>query len=254
MLSVVILTLNSEKYLAEVLKSCEFADEVVVVDSGSQDATEQICSGFKNVKFHKQKWLGFSAQKQLGVDLARNRWVFVLDSDEVILEPLREEILQVLQRPEFCAYEAARANIFFGKEVRTMGLYPDYTVRLFDKTRAEFDGREIHEKVVLKSAAKTGEQISADAANLTTAKNQIGRLKNHFKHYAYGSIEQFIAKQNRYSSLGAKGAKSSKFKAVLNPAWTFFKLFFLKGGWREGWRGYVIARLYAQYTFWKYVK
>jgi len=93
MLSVVILTLNSEKYLAEALKSCEFADEVVVVDSGSQDATEQICSGFKNVKFHKQKWLGFSAQKQLGVDLARNRWIFVLDSDEVILEPLREEIL-----------------------------------------------------------------------------------------------------------------------------------------------------------------
>lgn len=254
MLSVVILTLNSEKYLAEALRSCKFADEVVVVDSGSQDATEQICSGFKNVKFHKEKWRGFSAQKQLGVDLARNRWVFVLDSDEVILEPLREEILQVLQRPGFCAYEVARANIFFGKEVRTMGLYPDYTVRLFDKTRAEFDGREIHEKVVLKSTAKTDEQTSADAANLTTAKNQIGRLKNHFKHYAYDSIEQFIAKQNRYSSLGAKGAKSSKFKAVLNPAWTFFKLFFLKGGWREGWRGYVIARLYAQYTFWKYVK
>ena len=254
MLSVVILTLNSEKYLAEALKSCEFADEVVVVDSGSQDATEQICAGFKNVKFHKQKWLGFSAQKQLGVDLARNRWVFVLDSDEVILEPLREEILQILQRPEFCAYEVARANIFFGKEVRTMGLYPDCTVRLFDKTRAEFDGREIHEKVVLKSTVKTDEQTSADAANLTSPKNGIGRLKNHFKHYAYDSIEQFIAKQNRYSSLGAKGAKSSKFKAVLNPAWTFFKLFFLKGGWREGWRGYVIARLYAQYTFWKYVK
>ena len=254
MLSVVILTLNSEKYLAEALKSCEFADEVVVVDSGSQDATEQICAGFKNVKFHKQKWLGFSAQKQLGVDLARNRWVFVLDSDEVILEPLRDEILQILQRPEFCAYEVARANIFFGKEVRTMGLYPDCTVRLFDKTRAEFDGREIHEKVVLKSTVKTDEQTSADAANLTSPKNGIGRLKNHFKHYAYDSIEQFIAKQNRYSSLGAKGAKSSKFKAVLNPAWTFFKLFFLKGGWREGWRGYVIARLYAQYTFWKYVK
>ena len=165
MLSVVILTLNSEKYLTEVLKSCEFADEVVVVDSGSQDATEQICSGFKNVKFHKQKWLGFSAQKQLGVDLARNRWVFVLDSDEVILEPLREEILQILQRPEFCAYEVARANIFFGKEVRTMGLYPDCTVRLFDRTLAKFDGREIHEKVVLKSAAKMGEQIQANTAN-----------------------------------------------------------------------------------------
>ena len=251
MLSVVILTLNSEKYLAEVLKSCEFADEVVVVDSGSQDATEQICAGFKNVKFHNQKWLGFSAQKQLGVDLARNRWVFVLDSDEVILEPLREEILQVLQRPGFCAYEVARANIFFGKEVRTMGLYPDYTVRLFDKTRAEFDGREIHEKVVLKSAAKTDEQTPAGGANLTAAKNQVGRLKNHFKHYAYDNIEQFIAKQNRYSSMGAK---RNLLKALTSPAWTFFKLFVLKGGFKEGFAGYVIARLYAQYTFWKYIK
>ena len=118
-----------------------------------------------------------------------------------------------------------------------MGLYPDYTVRLFNKNFAKFDGRAVHEKVVLNDGSQ-----------------RLGALKNHFLHYAYESIEQFIAKQNRYSSLGAKGAKSSKFKAVLNPAWTFFKLFFLKGGWREGWRGYVIARLYAQYTFWKYVK
>ena len=109
-----------------------------------------------------------------------------------------------------------------------------------------------------RSYRETGRSIAGQydvvIDHLTAPKNQIGRLKNHFKHYAYDSIEQFIAKQNRYSSLGAKGAKSSKFKAVLNPAWTFFKLFFLKGGWREGWRGYVIARLYAQYTFWKYVK
>ena len=237
MLSVVILTFNSEKYLKEVLESAKFADEIIVVDSGSKDSTRQICDGFSNVKFYEQAWLGFGAQKQKGVDLAKNEWVFVLDSDEVITDELKNEIISTLKEPKFMAYNVARLNFFFGKAIKNMGLYPDYTVRLFNKNFAKFDGRAVHEKVVLNDGSQ-----------------RLGALKNHFLHYAYESIEQFIAKQNRYSSLGAKGAKSSKFKAVLNPAWTFFKLFFLKGGWREGWRGYVIARLYSQYTFWKYVK
>lgn len=311
MLSIVILTYNSEKYLREVLKSASWADEIIIVDSGSTDKTEQICAEFKNARFIYQKWLGFGAQKQFGVNLARNDWIFVLDSDEVMSLELKDEILRVLKAPNFCAYKVARLNYFFGRAVRNMGLYPDFSVRLFDRKFAEFDGREIHEKVVLKgenSRAKTNlseEEISnkQDAnldkfensekilehsktnsgeissknldkfgANLdkTDAKNleisnanldekfshapyQIGisQLKNHFIHYAYESIEQFIAKQNQYSSLGAK---KSKFKAIFSPFWTFFKLFVLNGGWKDGWRGYVIARLYAQYTFWKYIK
>ena len=89
MLSVVILTFNSEKYLKEVLESAKFADEIIVVDSGSKDNTRQICDDFSNVKFHEQAWLGFGAQKQKGVDLAKNEWVFVLDSDEVITDELK---------------------------------------------------------------------------------------------------------------------------------------------------------------------
>lgn len=271
MLSVVILTYNSEKYLREVLKSASWSDEIIIVDSGSTDKTEQICAEFKNARFIYQKWLGFGAQKQFGVNLARNDWVFVLDSDEVMSLELKDEILHVLKAPNFCAYKVARLNYFFGRAVRNMGLYPDFSVRLFDRKFAEFDGREIHEKVVLKgenSRAKTNlseEEISnkqdanleISSANLdekfSHVPYQIGisQLKNHFIHYAYESIEQFIAKQNRYSSLGAK---KSKFKAIFSPFWTFFKLFVLKGGWKDGWRGYVIARLYAQYTFWKYIK
>lgn len=231
MISVVILTLNSEKYLLEVLESVKFADEVIVLDSGSVDKTEEICKDFENVKFYYQKWLGFGKQKQAGVNLAKNHWVFVLDSDEVVLEPLKDEILEVLKEPKFEAYKVARLNFFFGKEIRSMGLYPDFTVRLFNKYKARFDEREIHEKVV--------------------TDGKIGELKNHFKHYAYESIEQFIAKQNRYSSLGAK---KNRLKAVFNPAWTFFKLFVLKGGFLDGWRGFVVAKLYSQYTFWKYIK
>ncbi|WP_169940060.1 glycosyltransferase family 2 protein [Campylobacter sp. RM15925] len=231
MLSVVILTFNSEKYLKEVLQSASFADEIIVLDSGSSDTTEQICKQFKNVKFQHQSWLGFGKQKRAAVDLASNDWVFALDSDEVIMPLLKDEILSVLKEPEFDAYKVARLNLFFGKEVRSMGLYPDFTVRLFNKNRANFNDKEVHEKVVVKG--------------------DTGELKNPLKHYAYESIEQFIAKQNRYSSLGAQ---KSKFKAIFNPAWTFFRLFILKKGFMDGWHGYVIAKLYAQYTFWKYIK
>lgn len=234
MLSVVILTFNSEKYLKEVLESAKFADEIIVVDSGSKDGTKQICESFNNVKFHEQAWLGFGAQKQKGVDLAKNKWVFVLDSDEVITSELRNEILDTLKKPKFIAYNVARLNFFFGKAIKNMGLYPDYTVRLFNKNFAKFDGRVVHEKVILNDSTQ-----------------KLGTLKNHFLHYAYESIEQFIAKQNRYSSMGAK---RNLLKALTSPAWTFFKLYVLKGGFKEGINGYIIARLYAQYTFWKYIK
>ena len=234
MLSVIILTFNSEKYLKEVLESAKFADEVIVVDSGSSDGTKQICQNFSNVKFYEQAWLGFGAQKQRGVDLAKNEWIFVLDSDEVITDELKNEIISTLKEPKFSDYNVSRLNFFFRKAIKNMGLYPDYTVRLFNKIFAKFDGRAVHEKVVLNDGSQ-----------------RLGALKNHFLHYAYESIEQFISKQNRYSSMGAK---KNLFKALTSPAWTFFKLYVLKGGFKEGFAGYVIARLYAQYTFWKYIK
>ena len=168
------------------------------------------------------------------MDLAKNEWVFVLDSDEVITDELKNEIISILKEPKFSAYNVARLNFFFGKAIKNMGLYPDYTVRLFNKNFAKFDGRAVHEKVVLNDGSQ-----------------ELGALKNHFLHYAYESIEQFIAKQNRYSSMGAK---RNLLKALTSPAWTFFKLYVLKGGFKEGFTGYIIARLYAQYTFWKYIK
>ncbi|OCS03770.1 glycosyltransferase family 2 protein [Campylobacter fetus] len=231
MISFIVLTFNSEKYLKEVLSSISWADEIVVVDSGSNDETLAICSEFKNVKINHQKWLGFGMQKQFGVDLSKNEWVFVLDSDEVVTKELKNEIIDELKNPKFKAYKVARLNYFFGEPIRKMGLYPDYTIRFFNKNYAKFDGRSVHESVITNS--------------------KIGVLKNHFIHHAYESVEQFINKQNSYSNLNKK---SNKIKAVLNPCWTFFKLYILKGGFLEGWNGFVIAKLYSEYTFWKYIK
>lgn len=231
MLSVMILTKNSEHYLSEVLQSASFADEIVVLDSGSSDKTEIIAKSFKNVNFISHEWLGFGAMKQLGVDMAKNEWVFVLDSDEIITEALKAEILQTLKKPEFSAYKVARLNYFFGSPIRRCGLYPDYSLRFFNKNYAKFDGREVHEKVVAKCA--------------------VGVLKEHFIHYAYENYEQFLDKQKRYASLNHR---PNAVKSCLNPLWTFIKLYFLKGGFLEGQRGVKIALGYAKYTFWKYKK
>lgn len=231
MLSFIVLTFNSEKYLKNLLKSVSFSDEVVIIDSGSTDKTLDICDEFKNVKIYHQDWLGFGAQKQFGVIKAKNEWVFVLDSDEIMTDELKDEILKTLENPKFMVYKVARLNYFFDKPIKTMGLYPDYTLRLFNKKYAKFNEKEVHESVI--------------------TNQKIGTLKNHFLHYAYENIEQFIAKQNRYSSLNKK---QNKLKAFINPCWTFFRLYVLKLGFLEGWRGFVIAKLYSQYTFWKYIK
>lgn len=239
MISFVILTFNSEKYLHAVLESISWADEVVVVDSGSVDNTRNIVEQFANTKFIYHEWKGFGSQKQFGVDSAKHDWIFVLDSDEIFTRELTEEVKEELKKPTFKAYKVARLNKFFGREIRTMGLYPDYSVRFFNRKFAEFDGRTVHEKVV--------------------AADTIGLLKNHFIHEAYESISQFIVKQNWYSDLEAgENVKTSRltrlFKVIFDPYWEFFRLFIVKGGFLEGWRGFVIAKLYAQYTFWKYVK
>ena len=229
-LSILILTYNSEKYLDEVLKSALFANEVLILDSGSRDKTLEIAKN-RNVRVEYQEWLGFGKQKQKMTDLARNEWVFVLDSDEVITKELREEIETILQKPLHNGYFIPRLNYFFGKPIKRCGLYPDSTLRLFNKKFGRFSDDEVHEKVLCEGSTMT--------------------LKNHMIHYAYENIEEFIQKQNRYSSLNAK---PNRLKAILNPPWTFFRLYFLKLGLLEGWHGFIISKLYSQYTFWKYIK
>jgi len=229
-LSVVIITKNSEKFIKDAVLSAKFADEVLVLDSGSEDKTCEIAKAH-GARVEKTKWLGFGKTKQKAVDLAKNDWVFVLDSDERITEALKDELLGELKSPGFKAYFVPRLNNFWGKNIKRLGLYPDYSIRFFNRKFAAFNEKEVHESVECEC--------------------EKGYLKNPMVHLAYESIEEFIDKQNRYSTLGAK---PNRIKALISPFWTFFKLYFIKLGFLEGWRGYVIARLYAQYTFWKYVK
>ena len=229
-LSVIIITFNSERIIADAVKSALFADEILILDSGSDDKTVEI-AGNLGARVEHQKWLGFGKQKQRAVELAKNDWIFVLDSDERITDMLKDEILSALQKADFDGYLIPRLNYFFGKSIKHCGLYPDYTIRLFNRNLGYFTDDDVHERVIIKG--------------------KIGTLKNHLIHHAYDTVEEFIAKQNRYSTLSSK---SSKTKALIAPLWTFLRIFCLKLGFLDGWRGFVIAKLYSQYTFWKYIK
>jgi glycosyltransferase involved in cell wall biosynthesis len=229
-LSIVIITKNEEKVIADAIKSASFANEVLVLDSGSTDKTIEIAKEL-GARVEQSEWLGFGKQKNKAVNLAKNDWVFVLDSDERITQELQEEILKELQTPKSKGYFVPRLNRFFGKDIKTCGLYPDHTIRLFNRKFGSFNDVEVHESVQLDNP---------------------GYLENHMNHLAYDTIEEFISKQNRYSSLHHK--KRDILKAITSPYWTFFKLYILKKGFLDGWHGFVISKLYAQYTFWKYIK
>ena len=230
-LSIVIITKNEEKFIFDALKSAVFADEVVILDSGSEDQTCNIAKKI-GARVEQQSWLGFGAQKNKAVELADNDWVFVLDADERITPELRDEIISTLKNPQFDGYRIARLNNFFGKYIKTCGLYPDYSIRLFNRNKGKFNDVAVHESVQMSGSVST--------------------LNNHMIHLAYETIDEFRTKQKKYADLSTK--KKNMLKALISPLWTFFKLYFLKLGFLDGWQGFIIAKLYAQYTFWKYTK
>jgi len=230
-LSVVIISKNEEKFIADAVKSALFADEVLILDSGSIDNTCMIAQKLGAKVLH-QDWLRFGMQKNKAAELASNDWVFVLDSDERITTELQSEILNTLKNPNADGYYVARLNNFFGKYIRYCGLYPDYSIRLFNRRKGRFNDVPVHESVQM---------------NGSTSK-----LKNHMLHLAFDTVSEFSNKQRKYAALSQKN--KNLVKAFLSPIWTFFKIYFLRLGFLEGWRGFIIAKVYAQYTFWKYVK
>ena len=228
-LSVVIITKNEEKFIGDAIQSAKFANEVLILDSNSSDKTCEIALKM-GARVEQQDWLGFGKQKNLAVKLAINDWVFVLDSDERITKELQIEILSEIDEPSSNGYFVPRLNWFFGKSIKTCGLFPDYSIRLYDKSKGSFSEVAVHESVQLNG--------------------RVSKLKNHMIHLAYENVDEFVGKQKKYSILSNK--KKNIFKALISPIWTFIKIFFIKLGFLDGWRGFIIAKGYAQYTYWKY--
>jgi glycosyltransferase involved in cell wall biosynthesis len=233
-LSVAIIALNEEERLRACLESVGWADEIVVVDSGSSDKTVAIAREFTDrVLFHA--WEGYGAQKNFALAQCRSDWVLALDADERVSEPLRAEIATTLARPPtHVGYLIPRRNFFQGAWVRHGGWYPDYQLRLFRRGRGRFTTSAVHESV--------------------RVDGPVGRLRASLDHQSYRGIEDFVTRANRYSELAARelaaaGRGGSLADLLLRPAWRFLSMYLWRAGFLDGRRGLVLALLYAHYVF-----
>lgn len=236
--SVAIITLNAGPDLDRCLASVAFADEIVVLDQHSTDDTAEICLRHGAV-LHQIEWLGFGPTKDRAVSLCRNPWILSIDSDEEVTPELRAAIEKLPDDPAEAAFAINRLSRFLGRWIHHCGWHPEYVVRLFDRRRAGFNDLPVHESV-----ETTG---------------QVGRLAGLLHHYTYETMEQYIEKLNRYTTLAAeerfaKGDRSSLANAVLRGQATFWRMWILQGGLLDGWRGYVLCLSSSFYVMSKYTK
>lgn len=236
--SVVIITLNEEASIASCLESLQFADEIVLVDSGSEDKTITIAKAL-GARTIRQNWLGYGAQKQFGVEQASHSWVLCIDADERVSAPLKSSILKVLQSPKANAFEMPRRNRFMGRWLRHGEGYPDYSLRLFDRRWARWSDDRVHEKVL------------ADGA--------VARISGDLLHESEQGIADYISKQDRYTSLQAEilhraGKKASILKLLLSPLFRFIKFYIVRLGFLDGVPGLVHISIGCMNSFKKYAK
>lgn len=238
-LSVVVITRNAERGLAPCLQSTAFADELLVVDSGSTDATLDIARRHGARVLH-QDWLGYGAQKQFAAEQASHDWVLSLDADERLSEDLAAEIRATLvTAPSRQAYRMPRRNRFMGRWLRHGEGYPDYSLRLYDRRRARWSDDPVHERV------------------LTEA--EPGTLKGDLLHASEDGLAEYLDKQNRYSTLQAQalyagGRRPSLLKLLLSPALRFCKFYCLRLGFLDGLPGLVHILIGCHNSFMKYAK
>ena len=232
-LSVVVVTKNEEDRLRACLESVAWADEIVVVDAESDDKTVGVAREFTD-HVVVRPWPGYAAQKNAALDLATGRWALSLDADEIVSSELAADIDRVLAADGPAdGYAVPRRNIFWGRWVRHGGLYPDWQVRLFRRTRGRFGARAVHESV--------------------TVEGRVERLSGHLEHRSYRDVGDFLARADRYATLAADEAVRAGRRArvadlVVRPLGRFFGMYVARGGFLDGWRGFLLASLYAYYV------
>lgn len=238
-LSVFIITCNEAANIQDCIRSVAFADEVIVLDSGSTDDTVALARAAGARVEVSDDWPGFGPQKNRALALTRGEWVLSLDADERVTDELAAEIQAVLRNPVHDAYEMARLSSFCGRFMRHSGWWPDYVLRLFRRHCAEFTPVLVHEKVI--------------------HQGKTGRLNGHLLHYTYPNLDRALEKMNRYSSDGAeamraRGRKASLASAMGHGAWTFIRLYVLRRGFLDGRHGFVLATVAAMGSFSRYAK
>jgi glycosyltransferase involved in cell wall biosynthesis len=238
-ISATLITLNEEVNIEEALQSLAWADEVVVVDGGSTDATVEICRRFTD-RIFTRTWTGFVDQKNHAVAQASHDWVLSLDADERLGPELIREIEQLrlagFQQP---GYRIPRVACFMGRWIRHGDWYPDYQLRLFDRRRGRWQGGRVHESVRIDGTP--------------------GLLRGEIQHFTYRSLSDYLVRLESYSSLAAqdyrqKGKTTSIIKILGNPLGTFVKSYLLKRGFLDGAPGLMVAIMGAISVYFKYAK
>ena len=239
-LSVIVITKNEANNLHDCLASVAWADEIIVVDSGSTDDTLAIAREF-TAYVYSHDWPGFGMQKNRALSYASQDWVLSLDADERVTPQLRQEIETVLRNAagQFAAYDVPRLSSYCGRFMHHSGWHPDYVTRLFKRGFARFSDDLVHERLLV------------DAP--------VGKLKSDLLHYSFNDLEQVLRKMDQYSTAGAqkllsKGKRATLTGAVLHGLWSFLRTYLLRGGFLDGREGFMLAVSNAEGTYYRYLK
>jgi glycosyltransferase involved in cell wall biosynthesis len=238
-ISATIIAFNEERNIARAIESLRCCDEILVVDSGSNDRTVELAERL-GARIIEAPWLGYAGQKNLAAERASHDWILSLDADEALSEDLEGEIWQLKKNgPEADAYTMPRLAQYLGKWILYSGWYPDRKVRLYHRAKARWVGDYVHESV--------------------TVEGTLGQLKGNLLHYTCGSLSEHIKSLDRYTTLAAEELVARKRKItyrqlLVEPPWTFIRTFFLQRGFQDGVEGLAIAYMAAIYTFLKYAK
>lgn len=238
-LSVLIPTKNEELHIGPCVESVRWADEVVVVDSGSTDRTAAIAESL-SAKVLVHEYVSSAAQKNWALALLENRWVLIVDADERVTPELRAEIERVLEDPKRAdGYWIYRKNYFLGYPIDSAGWQRDKVLRLFDRTKGEYVPLHVHEEVEIRG--------------------RVGHLRERFTHETYRDLDQYFQKFSRYTKwsaedLKARGVRASAGRLLFRPWLRFLRMYVLEGGFREGRAGIVLCWLAAFSVFTKYAR
>ena len=239
-LSVGMITFNEENKIGKTIDSIrDIADEIIVIDSGSNDRTVEIAQG-KGAQVFIEEWQGYGPQKNSVLNRCKGEWILLLDADEVISENLKESIKKILEKgSKYDVFKIKLRNICFGKEIKYGG-WDDYVIRLWKNGKIRISNREVHEEYIAENA-------------------RIGKLNELIIHYTYDTIEQFLEKLNRYTSQSAaqyikENRKAGFIKIYLRTLYRFLKIYILQLGFMDGYEGYLLAKYSSIYTMTKYTK
>lgn len=237
-LSVIIITKNEAENIRACIESVKWADEIIVVDSGSDDGTADICRSL-GAQVFVHDWPGFGAQKNRALSYAGKDWILSLDADERVMPALRAEIEKALSSGLADGYEMPRLSSFCGRFMRHSGWYPDYVLRLFRREQGRFSDALVHESVQLEG--------------------RTSRLQQPLLHYSYRDLDDALFKLNRYSGAAAamiqrRGKKGGLSQALLHGIWAFIRTYFLRAGFLDGREGFMLAVLNAEHSYYRYLK